>query len=635
MADLPALSDSTKRKFAVQWETIRDNQKLTEEHLSGYDLGRQWLLGILAKPPHGMNLGGLNIGRNTSEDRRRAANWLGLDLSVKAAERRFREIDHEYWLHWHSSGGPYETYAAWLDSLKCDIVAELASIWKGRSDVTDLWSGAKCAPVIEKALASLVKKRIAQARDAETKRLANLSLKAQMGTGNPVADEPPAIDTARGGFLNGITEGAMEPLIELPLEAKARIKAREAEAEKQFDSVRRAFEGELAKAESDWGGYFDLHQDELRQERERVRAGLDEMLIVCAEYVYVAHATEYRAVLHDRGDLEPLFAKLREAIVQRYGEHTRAAVQCKETQQMEKALADGKTEPEVADESEAPIVVGDAQFWRARRDDFREYNTNETASLSADWDSMTGNWTLRGSAEAQTVFKSLATIAAKGFQSYDQEEPWKSWLNELRRRRRNYTETATTAAYSQRALEDPSKFGIEAPTVIGELRTGTVDQNEMAELWGSEVAQRAERTFAQVRFKGIHGIAKRVFETSANVCLEFEAKTATPPGSRGGAVETKAASSPAVGEVLVERPRALDPEQLKTRRERVLTAAQERWRPIAKRIIPFAWIHKAAGVDHKDAYDWKNGKLADSSTMTQNLERILQLPHPPSPPITE
>jgi len=63
MADLPALSDSTKRKLAVQWDTIRDNQKLTDEHLSGYDLGRQWLSGTLTKPPHGMNLGGLNTSR--------------------------------------------------------------------------------------------------------------------------------------------------------------------------------------------------------------------------------------------------------------------------------------------------------------------------------------------------------------------------------------------------------------------------------------------------------------------------------------------------------------------------------------------------------------------------------------------
>src|ERR1700722_5004978 len=107
MADLPALSDTTKRKLAVQWGTIRDNQKFTDEDVSGYDLGRRWLLGAVAKPPDGMNLDGLNIG-HTFEDRRRAANWLGLDLSVRAAEARFQQTASEYWRHWCYSGVPYE-----------------------------------------------------------------------------------------------------------------------------------------------------------------------------------------------------------------------------------------------------------------------------------------------------------------------------------------------------------------------------------------------------------------------------------------------------------------------------------------------------------------------------------------------
>ena len=78
MPDQPVLSEAAKRKLAVQWDTIRDNHKIADEQLSGYDLGRQWLLGALAKPPRDMNLGGLNIGRNTSEDRRRTLICLGL-----------------------------------------------------------------------------------------------------------------------------------------------------------------------------------------------------------------------------------------------------------------------------------------------------------------------------------------------------------------------------------------------------------------------------------------------------------------------------------------------------------------------------------------------------------------------------
>ncbi len=176
MADIPALSDLTKRKLVLQWDTIRDNQKLTEEHLTGYDLGRQWLSGILTKPPRGMDLdlGGLNIG-HTFEDRKRAAYWLGLDPSVRAAKARFRGIDSHYFVRWSCSDAPYETYAAWLDRLKADTVAELASIWKGRSEVTDRWFQGTCAPAIDKALEAVIKTGIRQGRKFEAERLARES----------------------------------------------------------------------------------------------------------------------------------------------------------------------------------------------------------------------------------------------------------------------------------------------------------------------------------------------------------------------------------------------------------------------------------------------------------------------------
>jgi len=151
-ADLPALSESAKRKLAVQWDTIRDKQKLTDQDLVGYDLGRQWLLGMLPKSRQGMNLGGLNIG-HTFEDRTRAAGWLGLDLSVKAAEGRFGATDGEYWWRWCCMGAPYESYADWLETFKRETVAELKAIWAGRSAASDKWFEATCKPAIEKGRA--------------------------------------------------------------------------------------------------------------------------------------------------------------------------------------------------------------------------------------------------------------------------------------------------------------------------------------------------------------------------------------------------------------------------------------------------------------------------------------------------
>src|SRR5438105_1177504 len=125
MADLPALSDSTKRKLAVQWDSIRDNQKLTDEHLPGYDRERRRLLGIAAKPARGVN----------PLRPKEAARSLGLDPSVRAAEARFRQTDWEYWRHWCSSGFAYEVYRDWLDAITRQISTDLASIWNGKSDV--------------------------------------------------------------------------------------------------------------------------------------------------------------------------------------------------------------------------------------------------------------------------------------------------------------------------------------------------------------------------------------------------------------------------------------------------------------------------------------------------------------------
>jgi len=145
MAELPALSEPTKRQLAVQWDTVRDKQKLTEGDLSSYDRERQRLLGIAAKPPRGVN----PLRHKT------AANELGLGPSVRAAEGRFRSLDSEYWLRWCSSGFRYEVYADWLASVTRQISAELASIWNGRSDSTDRWYERVCRPAVEKALATL------------------------------------------------------------------------------------------------------------------------------------------------------------------------------------------------------------------------------------------------------------------------------------------------------------------------------------------------------------------------------------------------------------------------------------------------------------------------------------------------
>ena len=163
----PVLSDRTKRKLAILWDSLREKHNITAQDVSGYDRGRQWLMGML--PQQRRSIIGYSL-----VDRKRAAQWLGVGPSIQLAERLFREIDNsEFWKQWCSSGEPYETYAAWLDILKRDIVAKLESIWIGHSAVTDRWFEETCKPAIEKELSALIKGgngrigRITQARGVE------------------------------------------------------------------------------------------------------------------------------------------------------------------------------------------------------------------------------------------------------------------------------------------------------------------------------------------------------------------------------------------------------------------------------------------------------------------------------------
>jgi hypothetical protein len=69
------------------------------------------------------------------------------------------------------------------------------------------------------------------------------------------------------------------------------------------------------------------------------------------------------------------------------------------------------------------------------------------------------------------------------------------------------------------------------------------------------------------------------------------------------------------------------PEDLMAQRGEQLGEAWGRWGR-----VPFSWIHAAAGVDHKDAYNWKNGKLPDSSAASDRMNGVLNRPEPPAKP---
>jgi hypothetical protein len=107
------------------------------------------------------------------------------------------------------------------------------------------------------------------------------------------------------------------------------------------------------------------------------------------------------------------------------------------------------------------------------------------------------------------------------------------WLDELRHEGRNCTESEINVGLSQEALDNPVKFGVERPVIPGTLSTGIAQAKRMKELTGINRA----KLWAQWSFRAVDVYVKRLFEASANLCLDFEARSApskdeTEPSNR-------------------------------------------------------------------------------------------------------
>jgi hypothetical protein len=165
----PDFSASTKRKFDVQWEAIRESQRVTDEDIAECDRERQRHLGMPANPPSHVRTLRPHV----------AARDLGFAASISAAQVYFRAIEPEYWKRWCSTETAYERYESWLEVVADEVSGRLASIWKKGSAATHLWFKTTCGPAIENAVAALAKQRITQARKVE---LSNIERKQRAET---------------------------------------------------------------------------------------------------------------------------------------------------------------------------------------------------------------------------------------------------------------------------------------------------------------------------------------------------------------------------------------------------------------------------------------------------------------------
>ena len=174
MADLPELSNSTKRKLALRWRALLDANELAGDHLHWQQWERDRLMRIAAQSP---------VQGSDWRDAR-ATDEVGISSSVKVTEGRFNDFVAEYWKLWLSSGDGYESFVGWLEGLKRQVSEEIASVWISESKPIDGWYKRACAPAVQKILAALVKEGSARARGEELKRLeASTKTKSDAGKG--------------------------------------------------------------------------------------------------------------------------------------------------------------------------------------------------------------------------------------------------------------------------------------------------------------------------------------------------------------------------------------------------------------------------------------------------------------------
>jgi hypothetical protein len=166
MADLPELPESTKRKLEVQYDALLDKYRLTGEHFHWHDEQRD----ALSRGGKVGPLGGWRGPHGSYRVNERLIDREGIAPSVAIAKERFYHLAVAYWGLWSPSAG-YEIFTGWLQILKGQVLAEIASIWKGKSDAIDSWYDRTCASAVEKALLPKVKEFRGWAHNAELKQL--------------------------------------------------------------------------------------------------------------------------------------------------------------------------------------------------------------------------------------------------------------------------------------------------------------------------------------------------------------------------------------------------------------------------------------------------------------------------------
>jgi len=182
MTNPPDLTEATKRKLSIKWDDLLAEARLTGEHLEWHTKA----------PKFGhvkVMMDGVDTGQRLSIPVK--TDHIGVDPSVSVAKGRFRDLAQEYWLIWQESGTGWEICKTWLEDVKRQVLGELASLWKGRSDAIDRWYVRVCGPAIEDSLTKSVDERVKEARSVELRRLERSPSIPPIATADPISDDTP------------------------------------------------------------------------------------------------------------------------------------------------------------------------------------------------------------------------------------------------------------------------------------------------------------------------------------------------------------------------------------------------------------------------------------------------------------
>jgi len=228
--------------------------------------------------------------------------------------------------------------------------------------------------------------------------------------------------------------------------------------------------------------------------------------------------------------------------------------------------------------------VATSTFWKEREDEFRMHDTGEKGGLRATWFSFDGHWTFhsRSGMEAPSpgsdqIFKSLARVAATGFGDTPGAETWIEWLHALRRVRDKSTgkplysklSTAGRVAIADVELERMKAAGEPIPPggmIEIVFWSATSDPSGEFNAGGSTGATESCRVW-DTRTEDV----ERLFEASANFCLELRSRVTEVP-DRKPQMPGQQEHQPPIGEETTHLPKlsALKERELALRWQQVL-----------------------------------------------------------------